>query len=118
MLSNLEVQLLLCEVGHRPTVASGIFWTMMTDLSPSLRMGFMAFLNSSSHVAALLGSVSITLSEIGWIAFKVLRRKLRCVNGSSNSFSRIDQAPLTEVTRFGGMRDAAFPVRASWSLSN
>ena len=40
-----------------------------SDLSPSLRMGFMAFSNSRSHVAALLGSVSMALSEIGWIAF-------------------------------------------------
>ena len=89
-----------------------------SDLSPSLRMAFMAFSNSRSHVAALLGSVLMVLSDIGWISFKVLRRKLMCVNGTLNAFSRIDQALSIEVVPSGGMRSAVFPVRASRSLSN
>ena len=86
--------------------------------SPSLRMDFMEFSNSRNHVAALLGSVSMALSERGWVAFMIPRRKLRCVDGSPNAFFRIDQAPSTEATPSGGMQDAAFPVRASQSFSN
>ena len=58
------------------------------------------------------------LSERGWVAFMTPRRKLRCVNECPNAFSRIDQAYSTEVTPSGGMRDAAFPVRASRNFSN
>ena len=87
-------------------------------LSPSLKMDSMAFSYYRNHAAALLGSVSIDLSERSWVAFMTPSRKLKCVSGSPNAFSRIDHASSTEATPSGGMRVAAFPVRASRSFSS
>ena len=43
------------------------------DLSPSPRMDLMVFLKPRYHVAALLGSILMDLSERVWVAFMILR---------------------------------------------
>ena len=84
------------------------------DLSSSFRMDSMAFLYWRNQVAALLGSVSVK----GWVDFMIPSQKLRWVRRLPNAFSKIVQALSTESTPSGGMRFAAFPVRASRSFSN
>ena len=78
----------------------------------------MAFSSSRNHVAALSGSSLLVLSEIGWIALRVLSRKLRCIKGSPNAFFKVAQALSIEVVQSEGMWSAAFPVRAPQSLSS
>ena len=87
-------------------------------LSPSLRMDSMAISYCRNQVAALLGSVSMVLSERNCVAFMIPRRKVRCKSGSPNAFFRIVQASSTLPMPSGGMRDTVFPVRASQSFSN